>query len=269
MARRRKKNPLLTRIIVVSVAVHIVALPILAKFGAFKKIKREYLETQMVKLPPPPVEKQKPEVKKQQAKVVHKSAASKTASAAHAGPRRSNPNAPHVAVAQGNGTGDDSGPTVDQGNGKAGVLPTAVKPKTEDTGTPQPTTTTPTPQPTQPEKVVKNTEPVKTTTPEPVKPAEPAAPHIPVVVEAEPTNSPQPTIPDDLRSDAIDKTCVAEVTVSETGMPVSVKISQSSGNSELDALAMDTAKRWRFKPATSDGVPVQSTVRLHIEFQVS
>ena len=53
MRRRRQKNPLLMRIIVISVAVHIVALPVLAHFGAFKKIQEHFVEAKIVVLPPP------------------------------------------------------------------------------------------------------------------------------------------------------------------------------------------------------------------------
>ena len=43
------------RIILISVLIHIVALPVLAHFGAFKKIQRglNMIETQLVSLPPP------------------------------------------------------------------------------------------------------------------------------------------------------------------------------------------------------------------------
>jgi TonB family protein len=36
----------------------------------------------------------------------------------------------------------------------------------------------------------------------------------------------------------------------------------------LDAIALKTAKQWRFKPATSDGLGVESKVKLTIEFRV-
>ena len=57
--------------------------------------------------------------------------------------------------------------------------------------------------------------------------------------------------------------------VGPDGMPIRVTVSQSTGNNELDRIALDAAKQWRFKPATRDGQPVESRVRLHIEFQVS
>jgi len=92
-----------------------------------------------------------------------------------------------------------------------------------------------------------------------------------VFTEAAPIEGrqPQPTIPDDFRSDALDTTVVVDVTVGPDGAPTSASISQSTGKRELDKLAVDAAKQWRFKPATRDGEPVESRVRLHIEFQVS
>lgn len=109
---------------------------------------------------------------------------------------------------------------------------------------------------------------------EPSQPTAPTpAPHVPVFTEAEPAvpadQQPKPEIPDDLRQDAIDKTFVAEVTVGTDGLPTEIKTAQSTGNDELDRLALDTARRWKFKPGTRDGEPVESTVRLHIEFQVN
>lgn len=45
-----------------------------------------------------------------------------------------------------------------------------------------------------------------------------------------------------------------------------VEMVQSTGHAGLDALALDAARRWTFAPATCDGVPVQSYLRLQIEF---
>jgi protein TonB len=56
--------------------------------------------------------------------------------------------------------------------------------------------------------------------------------------------------------------------VSPEGSPTDVKIIKSSGNDELDSVALDAAKKWRFKPATRDGQPIESRVILHIEFEV-
>src|SRR5579871_4931338 len=192
MRRRRQKNPLLMRIIAISVGVHLVALPILAHFGAFKKIQEHFVQAQMVVLPPPQTEKVNEEVRQKQ--VARKTpGAKKSASSsqhAHVASHHANPNAPHVAVAQGNGPGGD-GDGVEQGNGKQGVLP--APPPTTNNGTakndtgpapPDKNATAPQTQTTQP--VVKNTAPPtlppKVDTP-PVKPVVPEKPKEPVYTE--------------------------------------------------------------------------------------
>lgn len=278
MRRRRQKNPLLMRIVMISIGLHILALPVLAHFGVLKKVQEKFIETQMVVLPPPPaVEKQKP-VANAEKKTARKSASTgKKSAASNAHNRlaahRSNLSQPKViAGAAAGGDGDDGGPTVDaNGSGKAGELPTAktdtkTGSKGDSAGSVVPVKRDDTPA-AKPEavKVAKNDvkpapEPVKTTAP---------APKAPVLTDVEPTYSPQPSIPDDLRTDALDKTFVAEFVVSASGTPSDVKVAQSTGNDELDRLALDTAKKWKFKPATRDGQPIESRIRLHIEFQVS
>ncbi len=271
--RRHQKNPLLMRILWISVLIHIIALPVLAHFGTFKRIQEHFIETRLVNLPPP--EKEKPEAKKPQrvAEKPHPTArkSNVTTRAQHTGPK-SNLVQPKVAVATGAGAGAaGSGPAVEEGTGKAGELPQVEK-------TPQPTVKAPlAPAPAPPPPAPKPEPPAPAPAPPPPtpKPAPPPAPNpapapkTPVYTEAEPISSPQPTIPDDLRGEALDKTFVAEFTVEPDGKPSAVKVVQSTGNDELDRLALDTARQWRFKPATKDGEPVQSIVRLHIEFQVS
>ena len=48
--KRRKGNPLLTRILLISVIVHIIALPIAAHYGAFKNIVRGARDSHIVML---------------------------------------------------------------------------------------------------------------------------------------------------------------------------------------------------------------------------
>ncbi|HLV80386.1 MAG TPA: TonB family protein [Chthonomonadaceae bacterium] len=279
MRRRHQRNPLLMRIIGISILLHVLALPVLAHYGAFKKIQREFstpIQTQLIKLPPP--EKEKTEAKKPPPKhMAHRMAAHKSAASTshpHQMASRSHFTQPKVvAAAGGPGSGGDNGPTVDaNGTGKAGQLPQALS-----GGGPKATATAP-PVPTQPQIQPKATQPAPPVTPPPVetKPAPvtkpmPSAPATPAFTQAEPLpdHSPLPSIPDDMRGDSLDKSCVAEFTVEPDGAPSDIKIVQSSGYEELDRIALDTARQWRFKPATREGQPVQSQVRLHIEFQVS
>lgn len=277
MRRRRQKNPLLGRIIGVSILVHIIALPILAHFGAFKKIQEHFVQTQMVVLPPPEVAKEKP-VEKKETKVKKTAVASKSKAAsshpqAHAS--HSNVPQPHIAVAAGD-RGGDSGPAVEEGNGKTGVVPVdpnagkPVAPTEPAKPVEQPVKPVVTEQP-KPDKPVVTAPAKPVEQPKPPVPTAPVAPKEPVFTAAQPIDDsqPKPTIPDELRSDALDKTFVAECTVGEDGAPMAVKAVQSTGNDELDRRALDAARKWRFKPATKDGQPVIGKVRIFIEFQVS
>jgi protein TonB len=102
--------------------------------------------------------------------------------------------------------------------------------------------------------------------PKPV--TQPAAKPEPKFIECEPTAQPQPVIPDDLRSEELSKDFVAELQVGEDGIPTSVKTVQSTGIDELDRLALDAARKWRFTPATLGGVPTAQTVRITMQFRV-
>jgi protein TonB len=278
MRRRRQKNPLLGRIIGISILVHIIMLPILAHFGAFKKIQEHFVQAQMVVLPPPEVAREKPVVKPTKtAKAKVPTPLKGKTSPNHSQARASHSNLPqpHIAVAQGGKGGADGAGSAAEGSGKVGEVPidpNAGKPttaKVDNTNAVDPQPVKPVvPEVKQPDKQIVQT-PVKQA--DPVKPPVPIVPKEAVFTAAQPLDDsqPKPTIPDALRSDALDKTFVAEFTVGEDGAPMAVKAVQSTGNDELDRRALDAAKKWRFKPATRDGQPVVGRVRLFIEFQVS
>lgn len=278
MRRRRQKNPLLKRIILISVGVHILVLPVLAHFNAFQKIQKGLVQVQMVVLPPPDHVQAKAEEKLKQApqKRTQSARSANRGSHAHQGPIRIAKNSPHIAVASGSGSEEGDEGTAVQGNGGQGVVPPNTGEKGQATnkaeGNPLPVVKPapapepkPTPQPTPP-------------TPQPVKPPMPVPPTpvpVPSVKEAVFTEAtpigeqPDLNIPEELRTEALDKTFVAECVVTAEGKTTEIKRTQSTGNEELDRRAMQAAMRWRFKPATKDGVAVESRVRLHIQFQVN
>lgn len=282
MRRRRQKNPMLMRILGISILLHIIALPILARMGAFKKIQQQFAGPQVVFVPPPPLsEKERHEAKreakhevKRTQQVARRSGPAHN-TAAHA-QTRTNLNAPRV-LAGGGGSGADGGGSVEQGSGKAGVVPTEkagpAKP-VEPVKPVEPAAPVEKPKPVEPAKPAEPAKPVEPARPvEKPKPVEPVKPAVrePVYVAAEPIEGkqPQPVLPDDLRADALDKTCVVEITVGADGVPTDVRVTSSTSVQDLDRLAVDAARKWRFKPATRDGQPVESRIRLHIEFQVS
>jgi protein TonB len=261
MSRRRKKNPLLMRIIVVSLAVHAIALPIAAHYGAFQKIQQEFGPAKVVLLPAPAEEKEKPKEAEKQKKEHAKPTAAKKGPAQRRSTQavKPNPYAPKIVTSGAGEAGGDSATAV-SGNGRAGeipVTPTATKPPPPPPPVTRTVTTTPAPPP--PVETLPKTS-TTTVTPAPAK--------APAFVEADTTDSPQPEIPDDLRSDPLDKTWVGLFVVGPDGRPTSVTMVQSTGIQELDDVALAAAKRWRFRAATLGGAPVESKVRLHIQFQV-
>jgi protein TonB len=261
--RRRKGNPLLFRIILITLGVHAIVLPILGYFGAFKNIAAAFHKPVEIIVTAPPAQKEK-EVAKKQPKAQPKITA--RANGPKRGEAKGKPLAQRVVAANSNGEGgSNSGPSVlnpDKGAAPGTLLPQPTSTPAKTGGNEGGGSPTPPPARTNnpPETVAKNT--AETMPPPPPKP------HVPVLTEVAATYSPEPTIPDDLRDSDLDTKVTAQVMVSAEGTPTDVKITQSSGNSELDSLAAETAKKWRFKPATKDGVAVESKVNLHIEFQV-
>ena len=79
--------------------------------------------------------------------------------------------------------------------------------------------------------------------------------------------SPAPVIPAYLRDQNLKTNVVIEFFISAQGQ-VTPKLLDSSGNDELDAIALNTVKKWQFKPAASDNQPIDSKTRLRIVFEV-
>lgn len=261
--RRRQRNPLLVRIILISVVAHIIALPILAHFGAFEKVRKSFGTATVVMLQPekaapkPPPEAKK--VKKEQTQN-----ANRGTNKGHSAAARKD--LPQVAVAS--GQGDGSGPAVEQGSAQGGALPPGVDNKSkvgdDKSGNSEPNSKAPIT--TKPDTTAPT--PVVTKTPTPPPPPPPPIKHKPVYTEVEAVYQPQPQIPDDLLDTAMDKTATVEVTVGSDGSISTATLMQSCGVRELDELAVRTARTWHFKPATADGAPVEGKVRIHIEFKV-
>jgi len=89
----------------------------------------------------------------------------------------------------------------------------------------------------------------------------------PVILQAVPLVIVQPEIPRHLRQQAMRAEFHALFTVHIDGS-ADVSAVKSTGNSELDDLALQAARQWRFHPATRNGQFVESYLRLQIEFKV-
>lgn len=80
-------------------------------------------------------------------------------------------------------------------------------------------------------------------------------------------SSPAPHLPEYLRKENLKTSVLIEFVIAADGNS-KPNLLGSSGNDELDALAIQTAKSWRFSPSIVNGVPTASKVRLRINFTV-
>jgi len=260
MRRRRQKNTLLPKMIGLAVIINAILLPILAQLGVFKSIGGQKLtQVEMIKLPPP--EKRVAPPKKMAKKAVAKpKAAGRKTAARPAASRRTPSGPPPVKVVA---AGPSAGANGGNGDGDAGISGSG-----SGSVTPPPVPIAPVPLPVSPPPL-----PAAPPPPPPPPPAvrpvlPPPPPAAPVVTAAVPVSQPKPSIPEDLQDGDLNTVFDALFTVHPDGT-ASVKTVSSTGNQTLDSLALDAAKRWTFRPATRGGQPVQSFLRLRIEFNVS
>lgn len=254
------------KIFVVTLIFHAIALPVAAHFGAFKNIHRgpgdarivmlsTSLKDQAEKPEEKPKEKPKKEVKKASG---GKSEANKASS--------NLPQPKVVTSGPTSGSGPGGGPSAESGSGAAGKVPDSGKPTTTTNKEPE-VKKEPEKEPVKPVEQPKKPEPPKTDPPK-TEPAKPVEPKPKKIIQAEVTEAPQPEIPDDLRSEPLDKVLVVECMVDTGGHPTDLKVVSSTGIKDLDRIGLDTAKKYRFRPATIDGIASEQPVRFKIYFKV-
>ncbi len=257
MSRRRKKNTLLPKMIGIALLINAILLPILAQFGVFKSAggKRSLTQVELVKLPP--AEKKPPVPKKTPKKIAAKPHSAGRKAAAHTSVARRTPSGPPPVrvVAAGPSAGAIGGA------GDAGITGTQTGPITP----PVAPLTSPPPTPV----IAPPAAPVPEPTPPAPKPVPAPMPiaHLPTLQAAVPLAQPHPEIPEDLRGSELNSIFEGVFTIHTDGT-ATVKTVSGTGNSTLDALALDAARRWKFRPATRDGEPVESYLRLKVEFDV-
>lgn len=264
--KRRKGNPLLTRILLISVLVHAIALPIAAHYGAFKNIGKGVRDSHIVMLTNS--RKDNDEHAKEKAKEKVKKIEHKTSDAKATDKAKGNnlPQPKVVTSGPAAGDGDSGGVKAESGTGTAGKVPDGPKsePKAEPKVEPK-KEPTPDPIPIKKPEPPKEPEPEPKPEPEPPKTPEPKSKKI---VEASVIDAPEPEIPDDLRTEPLDKTLVVEAQIDSGGHLINVSVSSSTGIKDLDRIGLETAKKYRFKPATIDGVATGQRVRFRINFKV-
>jgi protein TonB len=80
--------------------------------------------------------------------------------------------------------------------------------------------------------------------------------------------SPRPEYPISARRDGREGRVLLRVLVDERGKSKTVEVNQSSGSEALDRAAAEAINHWRFSPARRGNRPVESWVRVPIEFQL-
>jgi protein TonB len=79
--------------------------------------------------------------------------------------------------------------------------------------------------------------------------------------------NPLPTIPDDLRSQAIREVAVARLHIHIDGT-VTVELVRPTHQPRINKIILDTLRTWMFYPAISKGVPVESVQEIRIDVSV-
>jgi len=79
--------------------------------------------------------------------------------------------------------------------------------------------------------------------------------------------APAPVIPAYMRDQNLKTSGGIEFLITAQGV-VTPRLLESSGNDQLDAIALRTVSKWQFKPAAKDNLPVDAKTRLRILFEV-
>jgi len=93
-------------------------------------------------------------------------------------------------------------------------------------------------------------------------------PSIPASADVFSVYNPKPPYPTAARRLRHEGNVTVKVLVSKNGDPSSVLLEKSSGFRELDESAVATVKRWRFRPGTKAGIPVDSEIVIPIRFRL-
>jgi len=81
--------------------------------------------------------------------------------------------------------------------------------------------------------------------------------------------TPRPHYPDNARREGKEGRVLLRVLIDEEGRTKAVEVNASSGHDMLDHAATEAIKKWRFVPARAGGKPVETWVKVPIDFQLS
>jgi protein TonB len=88
-----------------------------------------------------------------------------------------------------------------------------------------------------------------------------------VDVNPVPIKTPPPVYPSELKRQGISGVVAVAIVIDETGVVNSATVAKSS-QSDFEAPALAAVKKWKFKPAQKDGVPVKMRVTIPIRFNL-
>lgn len=81
--------------------------------------------------------------------------------------------------------------------------------------------------------------------------------------------APRPQYPEHARREGRQGRVLLRVLVDAEGKPITVEVNRSSGSESLDRAAADAVRRWHFSPARKGDTPVESWVRIPVDFQLT
>jgi protein TonB len=81
-------------------------------------------------------------------------------------------------------------------------------------------------------------------------------------------DTPRPEYPDNARRQGREGRVLLRVLVDDQGFSKQVEVNRSSGSDTLDRAAAEAIKRWRFYPARYGDKPIESWLRVPIEFRL-
>jgi protein TonB len=82
-------------------------------------------------------------------------------------------------------------------------------------------------------------------------------------------SNPPPPYPRLARRRGYEGLVIVRARVSRDGKCLAAEVTRSSGHTVLDAAAAAAVRAWRFRPATSDGTPVEAEVEVPIRFELT
>jgi TonB family protein len=89
------------------------------------------------------------------------------------------------------------------------------------------------------------------------------------LMQARYRETPRPDYPESARRDGREGRVLLRVLVDDQGRSKQVEINSSSGSDALDRAAAEAIKRWRFHPARYGDKPVETWLRIPIEFRLA